>query len=83
MYREILLGKKKFFESLIATTTATASQFRLVLFSEAVSCREKVPAPLLVHVPYISLLTGILSFILVDQVHQEEPKKKRIEYSTF
>lgn len=79
------------------------AQLVLVLFAEAVSSREEVPAPLLIHLPYIGLLwmkenntmaaqpllsflfylreerfvlwthlTRMFSFILINEVHQEE-----------
>ena len=70
-----------FFKSL--TTSAATFQFRFVLFTEAVSCREKVPTASLVHVPYIGLLAGVLRFILVDQVHKEKPlkrEKKKVKF---
>merc|ERR1711899_142141 len=60
---------RDFFDSL--TTTSTL-ELRLVLFSEAVSSREKVPAPLFIHVPYVGFLTSIFRFILVNQVHKEK-----------
>merc|ERR1711971_522453 len=53
-------------------TTATTLELGLVLFSEAVSSREKVPAPLFIHVPHIGFLASIFSWILTDQVHQEK-----------
>ena len=58
-------------------TTATTLELGLVLFSEAVSSREKVPAPLFIHVPHIGFLASIFSWILTDQVHQEKPRKEK------
>lgn len=46
--------------------TATAAQFVLVLFPEAVTNREEVPASLLVHVPHVRFLTGVLGVRFVD-----------------
>ena len=66
------MGKFYFFDSL--TTTAAALELRFVLFSETISSREEIPTPFFVHLPDIGLLTGVLSLILVDQVHQEEPE---------
>jgi hypothetical protein len=51
----------------------SSTQFHFVLFAEAVSDWEEVPTTLLVHVPYIGLLTGVLRVRFVDQMHQEEP----------
>ena len=58
-------------------TTATTLELGLILFSEAVSSREKVPAPLFIHVPHIGFLASIFSWILTDQVHQEKPRKEK------
>jgi len=54
---------------------AATSQF-IILLSEAVTNREEVPAPLLIHVPYVRLLTGVLCVWFVDEMHQEEPVTK-------
>jgi hypothetical protein len=56
---------------------AATSQF-IILLPEAVTNREEVPAPLLIHVPYIRLLTGVLRVWFVDKMHQEEPVVKRL-----
>jgi hypothetical protein len=48
----------------------------LVLFSEAVTDGEEVPAALLVKIPNIRLLASVLRFVLVDKVHDEEPIRK-------
>merc|ERR1711976_715094 len=52
--------------------SSASSQLALILFAEAVSSREEVPAPFLIHVPHIGLLPGVVALVLVDQVHQEE-----------
>lgn len=67
------------FSSLAVATTATASatsELGLVLFAETIARWEKVPTPSLVHVPNIGFLAGVLGFILVNQVHEEEPENK-------
>lgn len=46
--------------------TATAAQFVLILFPEAVTNREEVPASLLVHVPHVRFLTGVLRVRFID-----------------
>ena len=51
----------------------SSTQFRFVLFAETVSDGEEVPTTLLVHVPYIGLLTSVFRVRFVDQMHQEEP----------
>ena len=50
-----------------------ATQFRFVLFAEAFTDREEIPASLLVHVPYVSFLTSVFRIRFVDQMHKEEP----------
>lgn len=45
---------------------ASTGEFFFVLFPEAVADREEVPAPLLVHVPYVRLLTRVLCLVFVD-----------------
>jgi hypothetical protein len=59
---------------LLLSTAAT--QLVFVLLPEAVTDWEEVPAALLVHVPHVRLLTRVLCVRLIDQVHQEEPKKQ-------
>jgi hypothetical protein len=56
---------------------AATSQF-IILLSEAVANREEVPAPLLIHVPYICLLTSVFCVWFVDKMHQEEPVINRM-----
>ena len=63
-----------FFKSL--TTSAATFQFRFVLFTETVSCGEKVPTSTFIHVPDVGLLAGVLRLILVDQVHEEKSARK-------
>jgi hypothetical protein len=67
----VLLFSNNFLTKSVLTTTTTA-QFVLILFPETIADREKVPTPLLVHVPHKSLLACILRVRLVDQMHQEE-----------
>jgi hypothetical protein len=45
-----------------------------ILFPEAVSDWEEVPAPLLIEFPDIGFLACVLRVWLVNQVHQEKPK---------
>lgn len=69
------MGKElrgKYLSFLLALSSA---QFRFILFTEAISDREEVPTTLLVHVPYIGLLTSIFRVWFVNQMHQKEPKK--------
>ena len=56
---------------------AATSQF-IILLPEAVTNRKEVPAPLLIHVPYVCLLTSVLRVWFVDKMHQEEPVIKRL-----
>jgi hypothetical protein len=58
---------------ILATTT---SQF-IILLPEAVTNREEVPTPLLIHIPYICLLTCILCVWFVDEMHKEKPVTKK------
>ena len=55
-------------------SSSSTFKLTLVLLPEAVSGREEVPAPPLVHVPDVGLLTRVLGVVLVDEVHQEEPE---------
>lgn len=59
-----------------STPAGAPRELLLVLFPEAVTDREEVPAPLLVHVPHVRLLASVFSLILIDQVHQEEPVRQ-------
>ena len=61
------------FENCPNPYTFQSSKFVFVLFSEAVTCGEELPTPLLVLPPHVRLLTRELRLVLVDQVHQEEP----------
>ena len=56
----------------MSTLSPSSAQLGLVLFPEAVACREEVPAPPLVHVPHVGLLARVVALVLVDEVHQEE-----------
>ena len=54
-------------------TASAATKLIFILFPKAITNREEVPAPPLVHVPHVRLLASVLCLILVDEVHQEEP----------
>merc|ERR1711997_1380389 len=56
----------------VSSLSTSSAQLGLVLFPEAVACREEVPAPPLVHVPHVGLLPRVVALVLVDEVHQEE-----------
>lgn len=56
------------------TLATTSTEFIFILFAEAVTDREEVPASLLIHIPHICFLTCILCIWFVDQMHQEKPE---------
>merc|ERR1711997_423065 len=56
----------------VSSLSTSSAQLGLVLFPETVACRERVPAPPLVHVPHVGLLPRVVALVLVDEVHQEE-----------
>jgi hypothetical protein len=64
-------------DALLSDLATSSSQFILILLAETVTNREEVPAPLLIHIPDVGFLTGVLSVWLVDQMHQEEPERKK------
>ena len=58
---------------LLLLLALSSAQFGFVLFAEAVSNWEEIPATLLIHIPDIRLLTRVLCIGFVNQMHQEEP----------
>lgn len=42
------------------------------MFTETITDWEKVPAPLLIHIPYVRFLTSVFRVRFIDQMHQEE-----------
>ena len=63
-----------FLFSILLLSSSASLKFALILLPEAISCWEKVPTPSLVHVPDVGLLASVLSLVLVDEVHDEEPE---------
>lgn len=40
--------------------------YRLVLLAEAITDREEIPTPLLIHVPHVRFLTGVFGVWFID-----------------
>lgn len=48
------------------------SKLIFILFPEAVTSWEEIPAPFLVHLPDVRFLSRVLCLIFVNQIHEEE-----------
>jgi hypothetical protein len=55
----------------LATAATTTPPPPIILFPEAVTNKEEVPAPLSIHVPHIGLLACILCIRFVDEMHKK------------
>lgn len=59
--------------------STASTKFLFILFAEAVTNGEEVPTSLLVHVPHVRFLTCVFCIWFIDQVHQEEPTRRKIQ----
>ena len=59
-------------------SSSPSTQLCLILFPEAISLREEVPGPTLVHVPHQGLLPGVVILVLLYEILQEEQVVRQV-----